>query len=178
MSRKPIPITTGRSRIPRSTHSEQRNVGWERLRNGLTSSRTSSGARCESRATSGQAAATEDRSRLQRFRLRRARCESHVQSRDLRSLQWDVTGQSLASSAASQGMSEPKGQELVYSARVSLDRTQMEVEGETISLSPGMAVTVEIKTGSAAGPHVPFVTVDEVTDRSSAFTNKVQCRHN
>jgi hemolysin D len=41
--------------------------------------------------------------------------------------------------------SEPKGQELIYAARVSLDRTQMEVEG--VNLSPGMAVTVEIKTG-------------------------------
>ncbi len=44
--------------------------------------------------------------------------------------------------------SEPKGQELVYAARVSLDRTQMEVENKTVNLSPGMAVTVEIKTGS------------------------------
>lgn len=44
--------------------------------------------------------------------------------------------------------SEPKGQELIYAARVSLDRTQMEVEDKRVSLSPGMAVTVEIKTGS------------------------------
>jgi hemolysin D len=44
--------------------------------------------------------------------------------------------------------SEPKGQELVYAARVSLDRTQMQVENKTVNLSPGMAVTVEIKTGS------------------------------
>ena len=44
--------------------------------------------------------------------------------------------------------SEPKGQELVYSARVSLDRTQMRVEDKLVNLSPGMAVTVEIKTGS------------------------------
>lgn len=44
--------------------------------------------------------------------------------------------------------SEPKGQELVYSARVSLDRTQMAVEDKLVNLSPGMAVTVEIKTGS------------------------------
>jgi hemolysin D len=43
--------------------------------------------------------------------------------------------------------SEPKGQELIYAARVSLDRTQMEVEGKRVNLSPGMAVTVEIKTG-------------------------------
>jgi hemolysin D len=44
--------------------------------------------------------------------------------------------------------SEPKGQELVYAARVSLDRTRMQVEDKTVNLSPGMAVTVEIKTGS------------------------------
>jgi hemolysin D len=44
--------------------------------------------------------------------------------------------------------SEPKGQELVYAARVSLDHTQMQVEDKTVNLSPGMAVTVEIKTGS------------------------------
>ena len=44
--------------------------------------------------------------------------------------------------------SEPKGQELVYSARVSLDRTQMQVEDKMVNLSPGMAVTVEIKTGT------------------------------
>jgi hemolysin D len=44
--------------------------------------------------------------------------------------------------------SEPKGQELVYAARVSLDRTRMQVEEKAVHLSPGMAVTVEIKTGS------------------------------
>jgi hemolysin D len=44
--------------------------------------------------------------------------------------------------------SEPQGQELVYSARVSLDKTQMQIDDRMVSLSPGMAVTVEIKTGS------------------------------
>jgi hemolysin D len=44
--------------------------------------------------------------------------------------------------------SEPKGQDLSYAARVSLDRTRMQVEGKSVNLSPGMAVTVEIKTGS------------------------------
>src|SRR6476620_7829061 len=44
--------------------------------------------------------------------------------------------------------SEPKGQELNYSARISLDRTQMRIDDRTVNLSPGMAVTVEIKTGS------------------------------
>ena len=44
--------------------------------------------------------------------------------------------------------SEPKGQELNYMARVSLDQTQMDIDDRMVSLSPGMAVTVEIKTGS------------------------------
>jgi hemolysin D len=44
--------------------------------------------------------------------------------------------------------SEPKGQELNYSARISLDRTKMQVHDRMVDLSPGMAVTVEIKTGS------------------------------
>lgn len=52
------------------------------------------------------------------------------------------------SQSAETDSSEPKNQELVYAARVSLDRTQMRVEDKTVNLSPGMAVTVEIRTGS------------------------------
>lgn len=44
--------------------------------------------------------------------------------------------------------SEPSGQELVYAARVSMDKSQMLVDDRMVNLSPGMAVTVEIKTGS------------------------------
>ncbi len=44
--------------------------------------------------------------------------------------------------------SEPKGQELNYSARISLDRTKMQIDDRMVNLSPGMAVTLEIKTGS------------------------------
>ncbi len=44
--------------------------------------------------------------------------------------------------------SEPKGQELNYSARISLDSPRIKIEDRTVDLSPGMAVTVEIKTGS------------------------------
>jgi hemolysin D len=44
--------------------------------------------------------------------------------------------------------SEPAGQELVYSARVSLEQAQMAVDDRMVNLEPGMAVTVEIKTGS------------------------------
>jgi len=35
---------------------------------------------------------------------------------------------------------------LVYSARVAMSRTVMNVEAKEVSLSPGMAVTVEIQT--------------------------------
>jgi hemolysin D len=44
--------------------------------------------------------------------------------------------------------SEPSGQELSFAARVSLDRSKMLVDDKLVSLTPGMAVTVEIKTGS------------------------------
>jgi hemolysin D len=44
--------------------------------------------------------------------------------------------------------SEPKDQQLSYAARVSLDRTKIAVEDTLANLSPGMAVTVEVKTGS------------------------------
>lgn len=37
---------------------------------------------------------------------------------------------------------------LVYSSRVKLDRATMQVDGKTVRLTPGMAVTVEVKTGS------------------------------
>jgi hemolysin D len=43
---------------------------------------------------------------------------------------------------------DPKSQELAYAARISLDRTQMQVEDKLVNLSPGMAVTAEIRTGS------------------------------
>jgi hemolysin D len=44
--------------------------------------------------------------------------------------------------------SEPQGQELNYTARISLDRTQMQIDGRIVNLSPGMAATVEMKTGA------------------------------
>jgi hemolysin D len=58
----------------------------------------------------------------------------------------DKSGNSSKSGALSD-TSEPEGQELLYSARVALDETQMDVEGKLVNLVPGMAVTVEIKTG-------------------------------
>ncbi len=44
--------------------------------------------------------------------------------------------------------SEPNGKEFGYAARVSLDHARMHVENGMVDLVPGMAVTVEIKTGS------------------------------
>ncbi len=44
--------------------------------------------------------------------------------------------------------SEPEGQQLVYSARIALDGTRMQIDDRLVSLAPGMAVTVEIKTGT------------------------------
>ncbi|MGX5800327.1 HlyD family efflux transporter periplasmic adaptor subunit [Bradyrhizobium sp. Arg314] len=52
------------------------------------------------------------------------------------------------SSTAESSTTEKKDQEPAYLARVSLDRTQMQIEGRSADLSPGMSVTVEIKTGS------------------------------
>ncbi len=43
--------------------------------------------------------------------------------------------------------SEPNGQELSYAARVSLDQTQIPLDQGVANVTPGMAVTVEIKTG-------------------------------
>ena len=44
--------------------------------------------------------------------------------------------------------SQPHGQELEYAARISFDRADMLVDEKRVKLGPGMAVTVEIKTGS------------------------------
>ena len=62
----------------------------------------------------------------------------------------DVTDDKSADKPAGSvsASSEPKGQELTYAAHISLDRTQMQVEDKLVNLSPGMAVTAEIKTGS------------------------------
>jgi hemolysin D len=51
---------------------------------------------------------------------------------------------------AENATSEPKGHELVYAARVSLDHEQMQVDDRLVNLSPGMAVTVEIIVGPPA----------------------------
>jgi hemolysin D len=43
---------------------------------------------------------------------------------------------------------DPRSQEPSYAARIALDRTGMQIDGKLVRLSPGMAVTAEIKTGS------------------------------
>jgi len=49
----------------------------------------------------------------------------------------------LKQNTADIGASEP-----AYAARVSLDQTRMQIDDKLLNLSPGMAVTVEIKTGT------------------------------
>ena len=44
--------------------------------------------------------------------------------------------------------SEPKGQEFSYVTRVALASIQMQIDDAVANVLPGMAVTVEIKTGS------------------------------
>jgi len=52
------------------------------------------------------------------------------------------------SQQATPGAKPPsEDQGAVYAARISLDRTQMQIEGKAVNLSPGMAVTAEIRTG-------------------------------
>ncbi|QDP23832.1 HlyD family type I secretion periplasmic adaptor subunit [Bradyrhizobium cosmicum] len=44
--------------------------------------------------------------------------------------------------------SEPKGQEMTYVARIAVSNPRIQIDDRVVSLSPGMAVTAEIKTGS------------------------------
>jgi hypothetical protein len=45
------------------------------------------------------------------------------------------------------GIKRARGPGAFLAARVALDETRMQVEGKMVNLAPGMAVTVEIKTG-------------------------------
>lgn len=51
-------------------------------------------------------------------------------------------------SSGAEASGEPKTQGPIYVAHVSIDRTKMLVDDKEISLSPGMTVTVEIRTGA------------------------------
>lgn len=57
-----------------------------------------------------------------------------------------IPGKVLTVSNDAVPLDKEKGS-LVYASRVSMDRATMRVEGKSIHLTPGMAVTVEIKTG-------------------------------
>ena len=52
------------------------------------------------------------------------------------------------SEPSKQGADDASAAEPSYAARVSLDQTQMQIDDKLLNLSPGMAVTVEIKTGT------------------------------
>ena len=104
-----------------------------------------------------------------RYRLRSSRAEGrnqgrHIQLHALWAAAWAKCSACLATPSpatrpqdgpndkprgAETSTSEPKGQELQYAARVRSTARTMQVEGRSSSSSsPGMAVTVEIKTGS------------------------------
>jgi hemolysin D len=81
-----------------------------------------------------------------RYGLLRGQVLSVSQDAVIRDLQQDSSNG--RGSGTQNDTSEPKDQELNYSARILLDRTQMQIDDRTVNLLPGMAVTVEIKTGS------------------------------
>ncbi|AWM10957.1 HlyD family type I secretion periplasmic adaptor subunit [Bradyrhizobium symbiodeficiens] len=63
----------------------------------------------------------------------------------------DVSGEKTADKQATGSMnttSEPKGQEMTYVARISVPDPHLQIDDRIVSLSPGMAITAEIKTGS------------------------------
>src|SRR5512135_3678747 len=81
-----------------------------------------------------------------RYGLLHGQVLSVSQDAVIRDRQQERSGERMPGTA--NDSSEPKGQELNYSARISLDRTAMQIDDRIVNLSPGMAVTVEIKTGS------------------------------
>ena len=62
----------------------------------------------------------------------RPRCSACRRTRSRATSRQDKNGDAGAGTETSS--SEPKGQELVYSARISLDRTQMQVEDNLVNL--------------------------------------------
>ncbi len=95
----------------------------------------------------GQTAAIKlDTFNFTRYGLRKGEVLSVSQDAITRDKPVDKNGNKGEGSETSS--SEPKGQELVYSARIALDSPDMQVDDRLVRLSPGMAVTVEIKTGS------------------------------
>jgi hemolysin D len=96
----------------------------------------------------GQAAEVKvDTFNFTRYGLLQGKVVSVSQDAIVRDKPADKSGAPKSDGALSDS-SEPEGQELLYSARVSLDETQMQIEDRVVNLAPGMAVTVEIKTGT------------------------------
>jgi hemolysin D len=96
--------------------------------------------------TGQQAAIKIDTFNFTRYGLLQGKVLSVSQDAVIRDRQQGRAGEQRP--GAANETSEPRGQELNYSARISLDRTQMQIDDRMVNLSPGMAVTVEIKTGS------------------------------
>jgi hemolysin D len=98
--------------------------------------------------SAGQAAEVKiDTFNFTRYGLLQGKVVSVSQDAIVRDKPADKSGAPKPEGALSDS-SEPEGQELLYSARVSLDRTQMQIEDKMVNLAPGMAVTIEIKTGT------------------------------
>jgi hemolysin D len=95
----------------------------------------------------GQEAAIKvDTFNFTKYGLLSGRVESVSQDAVMRIMPVDEDSKNRKTGAESD-TSEPVGQELVYVARIKLDQTQMNVDGKLVNLTPGMAVTAEIKTG-------------------------------
>lgn len=95
----------------------------------------------------GQEAAIKvDTFNFTKYGLLAGRVESVSQDAVTRGKPAAADGRSRATGAESDS-SEPAGQELVYVARIQLDEAQMNIDGKLVNLTPGMAVTAEIKTG-------------------------------
>jgi hemolysin D len=82
-----------------------------------------------------------------KYGLLRGRVESVSQDAISRKKPTDKSDESRHTGDESD-TSEPAGEELVYSTRISLDQPQMQVDDHLVNLAPGMAVTAEVKTGS------------------------------
>jgi hemolysin D len=81
-----------------------------------------------------------------RYGLLRGTILNVSQDAILREKQLDRASETAQPSGSAK--TESTGQEMLFAARVSLERTEMQIDDRKVSLTPGMAVTVEIKTGS------------------------------
>jgi hemolysin D len=78
------------------------------------------------------------------------------------SLRWSVRPQ--ASTTAATELST--GQNLVFPATINLSRRFINVDGKEVPLSPGMAVTVEIRTGKRRALDYVLSPLREVTSNA------------